>query len=223
MTDLRVAPDAAAAAQEAAVWLAGQVRNAVRRRGEATLALSGGTTPAAMFAALVGCDVPWSAVRVWQVDERVARDGDPARNAGLLEVLPLRRGALHLMPVTAAGLPAAAARYARTLPAQFDVVHLGLGDDGHTASWPPGDPVVDSHDPVALSGEYRGHVRMTLTPGVVNGARRRLLLAAGAAKADPLRRWLLHDPTVPVHRVRRSGTVVVVDAAAAATLPAPAG
>ncbi|MEI7546672.1 MAG: 6-phosphogluconolactonase [Actinomycetota bacterium] len=219
MTDLRVAPDAGAAAREAAAWLAAQVRNAARRRGMALVALSGGATPIAMLSALAGLDVPWADFHVWQVDERVAPDDDPARNSAMLELLPLRRENVHLMPVTAVGLLSAAWQYAVTLPQRFDVVHLGLGEDGHTASWPPGDGVVDSPYRVALCAEYRGHVRMTITPRVVNGARRRLLLVTGPAKAEPIRRWFLDDPKLPVHRVRRSDTVVIMDAAAAAALP----
>lgn len=216
--DLRIASDATGAAAEAADWTAYQLRGAVRRRGVATLAASGGSTPAAMFAALATMDVPWDSVTVFQVDERVAPDGDPARNIGLLDVLP-RAVTVHAMPVGAADLTAACARYAALLPARLDVVHLGIGDDGHTASWPPGDAVVTAAGPVALSGTYRGHVRMTLTPSVVNAARHRLVLAAGADKAVPVERWLLGDESVPVHHVRRSDTVVVIDLAAAARLP----
>jgi len=217
--DVRVAPDAASAATEAAGWVAHHLRNAVVRRGAATLAVSGGTTPAAMFTALAALDVPWEQLTVFQVDERVAPDGDPARNASLLDLLPLHGNHVRLMPVTEADLAAAAGRYAALLPDRLDIVHLGLGDDGHTASWPPGDSVVDSTDLVALSGEYRGHVRMTLTPLAVNAARHRLVLAAGPDKAVPMERWLLGDPDVPVHLVRRSDTVVVIDQAAATRLP----
>ena len=167
-------------------------------------------------------DLPWDAVTVFQVDERVAPDGDPARNIAMLSALPAPV-TVRPMPVTAAGLPAACSRYAAQLPDRLDVVHLGLGDDGHTASWPPGDRVVEAVEPVALSGSYRGHVRMTLTPGVVNAARHRLVLAAGPDKAGPLARWLLGDQSVPVHHVRRSDTVAVVDRAAAARLPGMAG
>ena len=218
--DVRIAPDAAAAAEAAADWLARRLRDAVRRRGAASLAVSGGSTPAAMFRAVAGMPVPWEHVAVWQVDERVAPDGDPARNAALLELLP-PAARVRPMPVTVRDLRAGARRYAAALPDRFDVVHLGLGDDGHTASWPPGDPVVDSDAPVALSAEYRGHVRMTLTPAVVNASRSRLVLAAGADKAGPVAAWLLHRASLPVERVRRTGTVVVLDAAAAAALPLP--
>lgn len=217
-----VAPDSATAAAVAAAWVARQLRNAVQRRGVAAIAVSGGRTPAAMFEALAAMDVPWARVTVFQVDERVAPDGDPARNAALLELLPVARGRRRPMPVTARDLRSATRRYAASLPARLDVVHLGLGDDGHTASWPPGDPVVDSADSVALCGEYRGHVRMTLTPAAVNAARHRLVLATGADKADPVRRWLLGDHSLPVQRVHRTDTVLVLDQAAAARLPSPA-
>lgn len=220
--DLRVAHDAIAAAHEAARWTAQQLRNAVQRRGRATLAVSGGTTPAAMFAALAADDVPWSKVTVFQVDERVAPDGDPARNATLLGIFPAAASVVP-MDVTAADLATAAGEYAGRLPDRLDVVHLGLGDDGHTASWPPGDPVVRSRSTVDLCGRYRGHVRMTLTPVAVNAARHRLVLAAGPDKAVALEGWLLDAVDLPVARVRSSGTVVVVDAAAASRLPGVGG
>jgi 6-phosphogluconolactonase len=216
-----VTADAGTAAVEAASWLAGQLRNAVHRRGAAVLAVSGGRTPATMFGALGEMDVPWARVTVFQVDERVAPDGDSARNSALLELLPVAAAQRKAMPVTSRNLAAAAERYAASLPDRFDVVHLGLGDDGHTASWPPNDPVVDSTDPVALCGEYRGHVRMTLTPVVVNAARHRLVLATGADKADPVQRWLLGDRSLPVQYVHRTDTVLMLDQAAAARLPSP--
>lgn len=220
---MRIAPDPVAAADEAAAWTASQLRNAVRRRGGASLAVSGGRTPANMFAALATLDVPWDSVTVYQVDERVAPDGDTARNASLLDLLPVRPSNRRLMAVTARDRRAAVNRYATSLPERIDVVHLGLGDDGHTASWPPGDPVIDADVPVALCAEYRGYVRMTLTPVAVNAARHRLVLVTGADKAGPVCGWLLGDTSLPVHRVHRADTVVVLDAAAAAQLPRPSG
>jgi 6-phosphogluconolactonase/glucosamine-6-phosphate isomerase/deaminase len=217
--DVRVAPDAESAAVEAAGWIAHHLRNAVLRRGSASIAVSGGTTPAAMLGHLAELDVAWAAVTVFQVDERVAPDGDPARNAGLLDLLPVPSGQRRLMPVTSAELRSAAQQYAAGLPDRLDVVHLGLGDDGHTASWAPGDDIVDASDAVAMCGEFRGHARMTLTPVAVNAARYRLVLAAGGEKAVAMERWLLGDPGVPVHHVRRSDTVVVIDRAAASRLP----
>lgn len=215
-----MADDAHQAAVGAAAWLAGQLRNAIRRRGRALLAVSGGSTPAAMLRALAARDLEWSQVAVWQIDERIAPDGDPARNATQLEVLTDAGAKVHLMPVTSRDLAAAARRYASRLPDRFDVVHLGLGDDGHTASWQPGDErVVTSHKSVEICGPFNGHQRMTLTPRVVNGARHRLLLATGSGKATALAGWMLRDPSLPVQHVRRTATVVVVDADAAAALP----
>lgn len=217
--DIVVAPDPQAAADEAASWIARQLRNAVSRRGAATVAFSGGSTPALMLAALTELPVPWEATTVFQVDERVAPDGDRDRNATLLDVLRPHRPTIHLMPVTAGDLSTAARRYAALLPDRLDMVHLGLGDDGHTASWPPGDPVIDDPGVVAVSGEYMGRVRMTLTVHAVNAARHRLVLATGSAKAPIIERWMLHDLALPVERVGRTNTVVVLDAQAAARLP----
>jgi 6-phosphogluconolactonase/glucosamine-6-phosphate isomerase/deaminase len=217
--EIRVALDAASAATDAAHWVAGKLRNAVQRRGIASLAVSGGTTPAKMFSVLTALDVSWRAVTVWQVDERIAPDGSSDRNAALLDVFAEAGADVRLLPVTELDLESAARRYADELPLRFDVVHLGLGEDGHTASWPPGDPVADEPVPVALSGEYRGMRRMTLTPLVVNGARHRLVLATGADKAAAMRGWLLRNEALPIERLHRSGTVVILDAAAAGMLP----
>jgi 6-phosphogluconolactonase len=220
---VQIVDDAAAAASLAAASIARRLRDAVRRRGRASVAFSGGSTPALMLDQLSTLDVPWRQVDVFQVDERIAPDGDPDRNAGqlhdhLVARVGLRAAQVHLMPVTVARLPAAAARYADRLSSHlpFDVVHLGLGDDGHTASWPPGDAVVGSTASVDLCGTFNGRVRMTLTPGPVNGARYRLVLTAGASKAPMVARWLEGDRSLPIARVRRTGTVLVVDRAAAA-------
>lgn len=216
--DITVAPDQQAAANEAATWIARQLRNAVARRGAASVAFSGGSTPALMLAALARERVPWPSTTVFQVDERVAPDGDPDRNAGLLDVLRPLRPLIRLMPVTSTDLGAARRRYAALLPDRLDVVHLGLGDDGHTASWPPGDPVIDERRAVAMSAMFNGRVRMTLTVPTVNAARHRIVLATGDAKAAALERWLLHDRSLPIERVSRAATRVVLDAPAAARL-----
>ena len=181
--DVSVTDDPAAAAGR---WLADRLRDAVDRRGAATLGVSGGGSAPPMFDVLLAQDVPWQHVTVWQVDERIAPDGHPARNAGQLAGFPCR---VELMPVTDDDLAAAPSRYATGLPERFDVIHLGLGDDGHTASWPPGDPVVDSERSCEVVGEFNGFRRMTLTPPVVNAAGARLMLTYGASKAPMVRRW----------------------------------
>jgi 6-phosphogluconolactonase len=216
---IRVNESAEAAAADGAALMARRIQSAVRLRGVARLAVSGGRTPALMFNLLAERDVPWTALHIWQVDERVAPDGDTDRNVGMLSVLPIPAANLHPMPVGTTPLSKAVAAAAADLPTEFDLVHLGLGDDGHTASWPPGDPVIDDPAPVGVSGEYKGRVRLTLTPSVVNSARARLVVVTGADKAPMVSGWMLRDPSLPIERVRRSGTVVVLDLAAAANLP----
>ncbi len=202
---------------DAAAWLARRVEEAVRQRGVALLAVSGGSTAPPMLAALVAEDLPWERVTVWQVDERVAPDGHPDRNAGQLHDLPCR---IRSMPVTARDLRAAARRYAAGLPDRLDVVHLGLGADGHTASWPPAEPSIGaSGRPVEVTGEFHGRRRMTLTPRVVNAARSRLVLTTGQGKAEMVERWVRGDRTIPIARVRRANTAIFLDPAAARRLP----
>lgn len=200
--------------------LAVRLRGAIRRRGSASLAVSGGSTAPSMLAALVHEDLDWDCLTVWQVDERVAPDGHEDRNAIQLWFMPTET---KLMPVTGDNLGIAAMRYAETLPGRFDAVHLGLGDDGHTASWPPvphpDATVVSSPNNVAMVGDFNGRGRMTLTPGPVNHARGRLILTTGKSKADMVRRWLERDRSIPVSHVRRSATTLFIDPAAAAKLP----
>lgn len=201
--------------------LADHLRRAVEARGRATLAVSGGHTGPPMLAELANADLAWDHITVFQVDERVAPDGDAARNADALVGFPAR---VLIMPVTEPDLEQAAASYAAELPDQFDVVHLGMGPDGHTASWPPGDPVINRTEPVALSAEYQGHVRMTITPPVVNNARVRVVLITGADKAPAVATWLTTSSSdLPISRVKTTDTTVVLDDAAAADLPSTAG
>jgi 6-phosphogluconolactonase/glucosamine-6-phosphate isomerase/deaminase len=200
--------------------LAVRLRGAIRRRGSASLAVSGGSTAPSMLAALVHEDLDWDCLTVWQVDERVAPDGHEDRNASQLWFMPTET---KLMPVTGDDLGIAAMRYAETLPDRFDAVHLGLGDDGHTASWPPvphpDATVVSSANDVAMVGDFNGRGRMTLTPGPVNHARGRLILTTGKSKANMVRRWLERDRSIPVSHVCRSATTLFIDPAAATKLP----
>ncbi len=195
----------------AAIWVADRLCTAIAERGEAHLAVSGGATPLAMFAALAALPLPWPQVHVWQVDERVAPEGDQDRNAGQLDALRDVGAVIHLMDVTNPSLVVAAASYAAELPDRFDVIHLGLGDDGHTASWPPRDPVVNLTERVAVVGPFKDRVRLTLTPPVVNNARHVMFLVAGAAKAPMLARLLRGDLSIPATVVRRTGTTILTD------------
>jgi 6-phosphogluconolactonase len=214
---LEALPDAAAVARRGADEVATGASVAIAARGRFTFAVSGGHTPWAMFRALADEDLPWAAIGIWQVDERVAPDGDPDRNlTSLVRALP-EAVELHPMPVAEDDLDAAAERYAASLPEAFDLVHLGMGDDGHTASLVPGDPVVQMTDRgVALTREYRGRRRMTLTYPVLDGARRVLWLITGEDKAAMLPRLLAGDPSIPAGRVSAEEQLVVADRAAAA-------
>jgi 6-phosphogluconolactonase len=215
---LEVVPDAAAAARAAADAIAGRARAAVAGRGAFTLALSGGTAPWQAFRLLADRDVPWHAVEIFQVDERVAPAGDDDRNlTHLRESLPPAAfERLRPMPVEADDLEAAAAGYAALLPERLDLVHLGLGPDGHTASLVPGDSVLDVTDrAVAVTGEYQGRRRMTLTYPAIERSRELLWLVTGESKAGPLRLLLAGDPSIPAGRVRAARSLVVADRAAA--------
>jgi 6-phosphogluconolactonase len=171
-----------------------------------------------MFRHLAAEDVPLNRVEIYQVDERVAPDGDPDRNlTHLQESLPEAAFArVRPMPVAEPDLEAAATAYAAALPERLDLVHLGLGDDGHTASLVPGDPVLEVTDrDVALTGEYMGRRRMTLTYRVLDRAGEVLWVVTGAEKAEPLARLRAHDEGIPAGRVRAARSVVLADAAAA--------
>lgn len=227
---LEVFDDAASVARAAATRIAADARAAIASRGRFSLAVSGGHTPWIMLRALAGEDVPWASVHLFQVDERIAPAGDPDRNLthlreSFLQHVPLDPDHIHAMPVEARDLQAAANRYAMDLralaglPAVLDLVHLGLGPDGHTASLVPGDPVLDATDQdVALTGIYQGRRRMTLTYPTLNRARRVLWVVTGSEKVEMLRRLREGDVSIPAGRVRSDQALLLSDRAAAGQL-----
>jgi 6-phosphogluconolactonase len=224
--------DADSVAQAAAATIAAAARAAIAARGRFALAVSGGHTPWIMLRALAEEDIPWAGVHVCQVDERVAPDGHPDRNLThlrerLLHHAPLRPEQIHAMPVETADLQAAATQYALALreiagsPTVLDLVHLGLGPDGHTASLVLGDAVLDVTDAdVALTGVYQGRRRMTLTYPMLNRARRVLWVVTGSEKIEMLRRLRDGDVSIPAGRVRREQALVLANRAAAGQLTA---
>ncbi len=228
---LEILADADAVARRAVFLLAAEARASVDARGRCLMAVSGGRTPLAMLRILADEEIPWPLVHVFQVDERIAPDGDLDRNLtylreNLLSHAPLPLENLHAMPVDAPDAESAAAAYARTLeslagsPPVLDLAHLGLGEDGHTASLVPGDPVLDVTDrSVALTRVYRGRRRMTLTFPVLNRARRIFWLVTGGEKAVMLKRLLAHDAGIPAGRVRPENVLVLADRDAAGTPP----
>lgn len=236
--DLRVLPDAVGAAEAAAEIVASLLNEAIGDDpdGRASIAFSGGSSPRPMMARLaelsgrslgtgaaVGLD--WETIDVFQVDERVAPDGDPARNLVDLRreladrVLP--EDLLHPMPVEL-GAEHAAEAYASILSdllgptPVLDVVHLGIGDDGHTASLVPGDPSLRVLDrDVTATEDYRGHRRVTMTYPILDRARTVIWLVTGAGKSVALAQLLAGDPAIPASHVRPQRSIIVADAAAA--------
>ena len=220
-------PDAEAVARRAAQILAEEARAAVAARGAFLLATSGGTTPWRMFRLLTGLDVPWPSIEWFQVDERVAPAGDPDRNLTHLEEnliarVPLAPGHLHPMPVEDVDLERAAARYAAELrevagePPALDLVHLGLGDDGHVASLVPGDAALEVTDAdVAVTGVYRGRRRMTLTFPLLDRTRRLLWVVTGPEKREALAGLRRGDRSLPASRLRTDRAWLLADREAA--------
>lgn len=227
--NIEVLPDAESVARRAAAFIADAARAAVSARGRFVFAVSGGRTPWVMLRALALEDVPWQAVEIVQVDERVAPEGHPDRNlTHLRESLkhaPLGYAQIHAMPVETDDLDAAAREYAGTLrrltepSVRLDLAHLGLGPDGHTASLVPGAPELDVRDaPVAVTDIYQGRRRMTLTFPVLDSARQILWVVTGDDKRKMLARLREGDAAIPAGRVASHAAVVIADRAAAALL-----
>ena len=218
--ELEVAGDEKAASRRAAELIAAAGAEAAAERGRFAFAMSGGRSPWAMLAILGELEeMPWGKTELFQVDERVAAPGDEARNLTHM-VLGLsmdHQASLRPMPVTQRDLDSAARDYEATLPDRFDLVHLGLGPDGHTASLVPGDPVLEVTDRRVAMTEtaYQGHRRMTLTYPALTEARQILFLVTGEEKRDPLQRLIAGDPSIPAGRVKNEAITIVADASAA--------
>ena len=218
-----ILPDPGAVAIRAAERIAQVAREAVTERGRCALAFSGGTTPWRAFRALAEEDVPWDRVHLFQVDERVALSGDSERNyfhlkEALIDRITIPPINVHPMPVEEEDLVAGARRYEAILrqmagtPPVLDLVQLGLGEDGHTASLFPGDPALQIVDAdVAVSGLHRGRRRMTLTYPAIDRARCILWLVTGAGKSVALERLRAGDRSVPAGRVRSDRAVLLAD------------
>lgn len=216
--DLSVFDDEQSLSEAAASYVASRARAAVAAGGSFQFAVSGGRTPWDMFAILTVLDVPWDRTVLWQVDERVAPADDPDRNLShLRQALGDKAAEVRPMPVEDEDVEAAARRYADALPARFDLVHLGIGSDGHTASLVPGDPVLDVSDRLVAVTEtaYQGRRRMTLTYPALARARQLLWLVTGQDKRDALAKLLAGDPSVPAGRVVAGASLVMADRAAA--------
>src|SRR6202012_1752758 len=218
--DLEVMESDRAAAKRAAELIAAGGQRAVADHGSFSFAMSGGRSPWAMLAILGDLEeMPWAETELFQVAERVASPGSEDRNLTHM-VLGLsmdHQSALRPMPVTNRDLDAAAHEYETSLPDRLDLVHLGMGPDGHTASLVPGAPVLDVTDRrVAMTtNEYQGHRRMTLTYRALSEARQIVWLVTGEEKRAPLQQLIAADESIPAGRVRNDAMSIVADPAAA--------
>lgn len=224
--NIEIIESAESVAKRAADIIAEDAREAISARGSFVMAVSGGHTPWMMLRDLASMTIPWHAVHIVQVDERVAPEGHAERNfthlRENLHAAPIPAQQIYPMPVELQDLEAAAARYAETLatiagkPPVFDLVHLGLGADGHTASLVPGEPALDEDADVAASGPYQGRRRMTLTYPAINRARKILWVVTGSEKAEMCRQLIAGNRFIPAGRIRRDRALVLADCAAAA-------
>ncbi len=218
---VRVFATPQATAEEAARDFAEAARQAVSQQGAFHAALSGGSTPKLMYAALRELDVPWQGVHLYFSDERTVGPADEQSNyhtakVGLLDFVNVPAGQIHR--IEGERDPAeAAADYAALLPPQLDLVLLGMGDDGHTASLFPGTRGLELGGRVIANEVPQQRTwRVSFTFDEINAARQRWLLVTGAAKAPVLAQVERGAGQYPVERVE--APVWYLDAAAAADL-----
>jgi 6-phosphogluconolactonase len=224
LMQIEICPTATAAGTRAAELIAGRLHTAVAERGYGTVALSGGGTARRLLPELTSIALPWPHIHVFQVDERIVRADDERSNMRAIrfafEKSDIPADHLHHMPVASASPAEGAAEYAVDLgaiagsPPRLDVVHLGLGDDGHTASLVMGDRAVEAIGVVAVTGLYEGVQRMTLTLRVLNLARFRVWLVCGQSKRSVVKRLLAGDPEVIASRILMQDSILVLDEAA---------
>ena len=210
----------------AAAYLENEIREALHHQKSYSLAISGGRTPWEMLKILSKADLPWQRVNLFQVDERVAPDGHADRNltqlfqaiAGTPMVMQLR---IFPMPVLAEDLEEGSRKYTQVLDEVtegkgLDLIHLGLGSDGHTASLVPGDGVMDVQDRLVACTQnlYQGRIRMTLTYPLLNSAKKLLWIVTGSEKQEMVQRLLNQDPSIPAGSIRQENALLMVDQAA---------
>ncbi len=223
---LDVLPDPDALARHAAELMLAAAR---ATDGPFTVALSGGSTPKRLYQLLATLPFPWERTHWFWGDERFVPPDDPASNYRMTREALLshvRVPADHIHPVPTVGLTPhdAATRYESTLRAilaperpLFDVVLLGLGTDGHTASLFPGKPMLEERDRwVGATDDPQGAPRITLTYPALESSRETLFLVAGADKKERLREVLAGDRRLPAARLQPQGALrFLADRAAA--------
>ncbi|MBI2815959.1 MAG: 6-phosphogluconolactonase [Acidobacteria bacterium] len=240
---LKVFPDSEALSRQAAASVAAQIRKAAADGRSFSLVMAGGNTPESLYNALASEfreAIPWERVVLFWGDERYVPPDDPRSNFGMAERILLRRvripaGNIHAMPTEFPDPDEAARVYEATLrdrfPAplpRFDLVLLGMGEDGHTASLFPGSPVLNEREcwVAAVRAPAQPPVRLTLTLPVLNNASCIYFLVAGANKAPTMLSALTsqspHASPASLIRPRDGEVVWWCDEAAANLIPSNA-
>jgi 6-phosphogluconolactonase len=214
--ELRVFDDPETLAQAASDFVAERARTVIDRGDSFSFAVSGGKTPWLMLERLAHDLVEWTHTRIFQVDERMVPATSDLRNLKDLRASLLGTSApIEAMDVENPDLEAACRDYASRLPKRFDLIHLGLGPDGHCASLVPNDPVLEVTDRlVATSGPYQDTLRMTLTYPALARGDQLLWLVSGPDKREALDKLLESDPSIPAGRVEAGASLIMADRAA---------
>lgn len=210
-------------AHEAAKWISSLAKRKIESKGSFSFALSGGRTPWEMLAKLAQENLPWEKINLFQVDERIAPEGHKDRNlTQLFQVLQGTRLMTRLnifpMHVISENLQEACEEYAQHIEritgnSMLDLIHLGMGTDGHTASLIPGDKVCDvGNQMIALTAQpYQGRQRMTMTYPLINQAENILWLITGEEKKEMLVRMLNKDPEIPAGKIKQDQAILMTD------------
>lgn len=232
MTELIVAADPADLVRRATQWLAQEMAGAIGERGLCAACLAGGHTPEPVYHALATePGIAWDRVDVFFTDERAVPPEHPDSNyrmvrQALLSRVPIPPARVHRMEAERADRDAAARDYAQALPARLDVIVLGIGQDGHTASLFPRSPAMDERRLVVpVIGAKPPAERVTITPPVIGRARRVAMIATGEDKAAMVARAVEgpDDPTALPAQLARRGTWFLDEAAAAGLTARRAG
>jgi 6-phosphogluconolactonase len=204
MTKLMVTSTTAELVRRASEWVATEVSNAIARRGSCAVALSGGRTPEPIYRELAAAaTIDWTQVDVFFADERAVPPDHPESNYGmvhraLLSRVPIPTGQVHRMEAERPDRAVAARDYARSLPPELDLLLLGMGADGHTASLFPGSSALDEQRRRVLPvvGPKPPAARLTLTPPVIEAARTLAVIVTGEDKAAMVER-AIEGPVTP--------------------------
>jgi 6-phosphogluconolactonase len=214
-------------AKRAAEFLEEKIRETINTKGSFSMAISGGRTPWEMLKFLSKAHLRWNKINIFQVDEREAPDGHPDRNLSQLFKAIQDSGVetkvnIFPMPVTAENLEEACEDYSKIIyevtgDGILDLIHLGMGSDGHTASLIPGDQVceIEDRDVAMTLAPYQGRMRMTLTYPIINRAKEILWVVTGEEKAEMVEKLLISDPSIPAGNVNSSNAVLLLDKVAA--------